>query len=66
MKSFCSTMKLQNCAGQVVLLSNLSKRRRGATCAMYKDDFWIVGGRDGTNAYLDTVESFSLRYKISI
>jgi hypothetical protein len=50
-------------AGTVVLLSNLSGARWGAACAIYEEEFWIVGGED-VSVYLDTVESFSFRYDL--
>jgi hypothetical protein len=49
------------CAGTSVLLSNISPYRWGATCAIYKDEFWIVGGLANGYLQLDTVESFSFR-----
>jgi hypothetical protein len=49
------------CAGSLVLLSYLSKVRSNAACAMYEDDFWIVGGTENGDQSLDIVESFSLR-----
>jgi hypothetical protein len=49
------------CAGTVVLLSYLSSSRWNTACAIYEDEFWIVGGLLG--GILDTVESFSFRYE---
>jgi hypothetical protein len=46
----------------VVLLSYLSRERYAAACAIYEEEFWIVGGYNG--GYLDTVESFSFRYDL--